>query len=97
MILLYIFLATAFVCLLMARINSIEEAMTTWNYYVYRYKNYCAVNYTEQEKPECRINANEITRADAILVFLMFWKIDSNNYFDFKPDYDEINELYNHK
>lgn len=91
---LYAILLVILICLMDLRQRVITQSIKDWNYYVYRYKNYCRINYTEAEKPMCRIDENEVTRAEAIMVFLMFWKIDSDYFWDYKPDWEEIHEIY---
>lgn len=89
-----ILIACIMSCLVTMRMAVVLKAASDWTYYVYKYKHHCRLHYTEEEKPLCRINENELTRGEAILVFLMFWKINPAYFFDFKPDWDDIHELY---
>lgn len=82
-------------CLCLLRAKVVMEAYKEWNnYFMYRYRKYCELQYSQDEKPSCRIEENELTRAEAVLVFLIFWKIDSQFFFQHKPDWEEIHEKY---
>lgn len=97
MTLFYSILILIGLCLLVARANTVIDAFDDWNYYVYRYRNYCAVNYSDEEKHPDKVKRNYVSKTEAVLVFFMFWKVDTNNYFSWKPDWEEINELYANK
>lgn len=87
-------LSMIFFCLMYLRSVVVSDAFDQWNYYVGRYKAYCRITYSESEKPQCRIDENEATRGEGIMLFLMFWKIDKSYFFDYKPDWEEIISLY---
>ncbi len=84
-------------CLLIMRTNTIIDAFDDWNYYVHRYENYCGVNYSHEEKHPRKVRRNYVTKTEAIAVFFMFWKMDRDYFFSWKPDHDEILELYINK
>lgn len=76
------------------RYFKVMNVLYTWNYYCYRYKHYCLINYSSEEKPECRINENHATKTEGLMIWLMIWKINPKKYFDFKPDFDDIYKYY---
>lgn len=78
----------------LSRARLITKAIIDWNYYVYRYRAYCRLNYSEDERSEERIASNQATVADFLFVFIQVWKIIPENFFKHKPDYQEIFELY---
>lgn len=91
---LYIALTIIILFLAVLRANVVAKEFADWNYYVYRYTNYCAVNYTPEEKHPERVAKNELTRLEAIIVFFSVWKFIPEYFFDFKPDWPEIHEMY---
>ncbi len=84
----------AFICLWYLRAKVVSEAFEQWNYHCYKYISHCRMKYSEEEKPICQINENSLTRAEGVMVWLMFWKVNKNKFFDFKPDWEEIHNLY---
>jgi hypothetical protein len=97
MTLLYSALILIGLCLTVTRANSVIAAFDDWNYFVHRYVTYCGVNYSHEEKHPNRIQNNYVTKTEAFLVFFAVWKMDATYYFSFKPDADEIIEMYINK
>ncbi len=91
---LFIILGIIIFFLAMLRGIVVAKAFDQWNYYAYRYKNYCAVNYSEEEKHPKRVAENEVTKIEGIIVFISIWKFNPDLFFDFKPDHSDIFEMY---
>ena len=94
MTLTYIMILITLFFLSLMRARLITKAIIDWNYYVYRYRVYCRLNYISDERSEDRIISNEATVADFLFIFIQVWKIIPENFFTHKPDYKEIFELY---
>lgn len=94
MIIVKIILLLIFIAAFVMRLDKVLQARTDWNYYVYRYKNHCRIHYSQKEKSQLSIDENTITIAEAFLVAVMFWKINPDYFFDFKPDSEDIREMY---
>lgn len=92
--LLWIISLLVFFCLLYLRITVVIDEWKTWNYHCYRYKSFCQIQYSEEEKPSCDVEQNVVNKAECILVIIMFWKLWPERFFDFKPDWHEIHEKY---
>ena len=93
-IFLYMILAAVIIVGGYYRALYIDKAFNEWNHWCYRYERYCHIHYSYAEKPYCRIKENYLSRGDGILVWCMFWKINRETLFDYKPDWEEIIELY---
>lgn len=93
MIISFIILGLIFFCFMLTRAGLIVEMRTDWNYYVHRYDYYSRIHsdgsYSQEE-----INKNRVTIGEAVLVFFMIWKTNPYYFFDFKPDWEDIHELY---
>ncbi len=94
---LYIIGALIFLSLAHMRAVTVDRSMKDWNYYWYKYKSHCMLKYTHKEKTQARIESNEVNRAEAIMVFFMFWKIYPDLFWSHKVDFEEMWELYYHK
>lgn len=92
-LLLILLIATVIIFLIYLRIKIVFNAFSDWQYYVYKYKHYCALNY-QSDKPTTEIEKNNANTSEAIMIFLMVWKINPDKFFSYKPDYDEIFENY---
>lgn len=88
------FISFIIMCLMVLRINTIIDAFDDWNYYVYRYINHCKIHYTSEEKPPRKLRRNYASKREAVIIFFMFWKMDAARFFDYKPDHEDILELY---
>lgn len=94
MIIIKIIILVVFITAFVYRVDIVFDTRRTWNYHVYRYKHYCRIHYSEEEKSEISIEENNVTQAEAILVVIMFWKINPDYFFDSKPDWVDIHEMY---
>lgn len=94
MIIIKIIILVVFITAFIYRADVVLEARVSWNYYIYRYKNHCRIHYSQEEKSEALINENIVTLAEALLVVIMFWKINPDYFFDSKPDWVDIHEMY---
>lgn len=75
------------------RYHVVVKSSIEWNYHVYRYGRYCTLHthYCED------VEANRLTNAQVLLVFLMVWKFRERYFFDLCPDWADIDELIQSK
>jgi len=76
-------------CLMALRYHVVVKASIDWNYHVYRFGKYCTLHnhYCED------VEANRLTNAQVLMVFLMVWKYDPRFFFDNCPDWADIDEF----
>jgi len=78
-----------FFCLMALRYHVVMKSSEDWNYHVYRYGRYCVLHnhYCED------VEANRLTNAQILMVFLMVWKFRERFLWDNCPEWADIDEL----
>jgi hypothetical protein len=80
-------------CLAYLRFTVVKKEAEEWNYRVYRFSKYCTLHNHYCEDWE----ANILTTAQVIFVFIMFWKFRPRFFWDICPDWADIDSLIQSK
>ncbi len=89
----YLILSIIIFCLAYLRFIVVKQEAEEWNYRVYRYSKYCILHNQYCEDVE----ANVLTTAQVLFVFLMVWKFSPRYFFDLCPDWADIDSLIQSK
>ncbi len=92
--LIYFIITSLIIFLLIAlRIRFVFKAAEDWNYYAYRYHHHVAVYHKNSTKEEA-LSKNKVSHNESLWICLLIWKVDRDTLFDYKPDFEDIYEIY---